>query len=202
MKINPIYTQEETLKEMQEYFEEEASISLVAFLNDKLKEIYPKLEDSHWILRKNPLSVRRYKLPEKNISDIKLLNFIEFFKSKDFIEFLDKITGFQLRLLNLGIYKYNHRCFTTLGHKHKDRETIEVIYDLTKTWNQNSGGTLTYATKQADLFYLSPTFNTLTILFKPEDVMSYLKYINNLAEENKILRIEMSFEILEDDFNE
>ena len=82
-----------------------------------------------------------------------------------------------------------------MSDKQEKSECLNVIFDISDDWNKACGGVLTYTTKEEEVFYVEPSFNSLTILYKPKEVMKYLKYINNKCENKKIIRFEMEFEI-------
>ena len=50
--------------------------------------------------------------------------------------------------------------------------------------------------KEKKFFYIFPSFNALTIIFRKKNYLKYLKYINNLSSKKNIIRFEAEFEVL------
>lgn len=199
IKINDFYTSKKMISEMSEYFEEEGFIQLNDILDEteikKTKEIILKQK---FIEEYKPMMFKKKTLDTKNLFNLETIKLVEYFKSKEFLEYIEEITNFELNLNKIEINLYGQSDFIIINDKVKREETIEVIYDISDKYKETYGGKLTYITKEEELIYLEPTFNTLTILYKAEELMKYLKYINNKAKTNKILRIEISFTMAEE----
>lgn len=198
MKIFQTYTSPEILQEINEFFEEEGFIQLVNFLDiniDGIKKEFEKVKfENIYIPDEKKLEI----LNEKELYNLEIIKLVEFFKSKEFLEYLEKITDFEIQFKSLKVKKYSHKDFTILHDNLKKEDLLEVYFDLTSNWKEEMGGTLTFTTREEEVFYLEPLCNALTILFKPEQVMKYLKYINNKAKENYILRIEAKYELIDE----
>lgn len=179
LKINRIYLNKEVLIEMQEVFEEEAFIQLNNFFENDMKEIKDIILKEKFILDYKPQFHKFEKFEIKNCYKPEIIKLYEFFKSKKFLEFLEGILQFELNIKSINLSKYSHGDFTLLNDKMKREDIIEVFYDLSSKFEDNMGGTLTYLTKEEEIYYFQASFNTLTIFFKPSEVMKYLKYINN-----------------------
>lgn len=199
MKINRIYLDHEIKCQMKEFFESEGFLQLNDFiqknnltnikkniLEQDLKEIY------------NPILIKKKQMFKKDTYNHEILKLIEFFSSKDFIQFIEEILDLELMLHKIELNIYSHKDFILLSDYAKKDETIDIIFDLSDTWNEFYGGILTYTTNEEEVFYLEPSFNTLTFLYKPEEIMKYLKYVNNLAKNKKIIRLEIELKIKEE----
>lgn len=198
IKINNIYLQKNITDEMQDFFELEAFIQLNNFLKENPKKTKEQILKKQFKQIYKPLQIKREELDTKTIFDLEILKLLEFFKSKQFIQFIEEITQLELNLKSLKICKYSHKDFSILNDKTKQEDTIEVFFDLSdNSFTKDMGATLTYTTREEEVFYLNPSFNTLTILYKPQEIMKYLKYINNKAKDKNILRFEIQFEIEE-----
>lgn len=199
MKINEEYTSRKTILEMSDFFEEEGFLQLQDFLDNKYaKEIKKLLLEQKYIHENKPYLLKRKTLQTKELFELEIIKFFEYFKSKEFIEYIEDITNFELDINEIKINLYEYGSYTLLNDKNKREETLEVIYDISDKFTEKMGGKLKYLTNKEEILYLSPSFNTLTITYKSEDVLKYLKYINNLAKENKILRVEISFNFREE----
>jgi Rps23 Pro-64 3,4-dihydroxylase Tpa1-like proline 4-hydroxylase len=190
-------------KEISDYFQQEASVSLITFLEIQ-DEIYYKLLDANWKKIYIPDKVNKKIINQNNTFDSSLIEFCEFFKGQSFCQFLEKVTGFELRLDNICLSQYENKSYVLKEYNRDKTKSsyIEVIFDITPNWHDNYGGEQIYLSEEEEFFYIEPSFNTLTILFYPVDINKYLKYVNNLAEDNKIIRIECRFEIIEDNMME
>ena len=199
VKINSTYLKEEVILEMREFFESEGFIQLNDFFEKKwISETKNILLKCEFVLSYKPIFYRRKSLEIKNQFNLNVILLTEYFKSKEFLNYLEEITQFELEFSNLEVNIYSHNDFTLLNDKNKREECLDVIFDLSDDFNESMGGRLTYLVKDEEVFYLDPTFNTLTVLYKSEEVMKYLKYINNRAKNNKILRFEISFNFASD----
>lgn len=197
--INKAYFEKELQKEMQDFFTENVFLQLHSFLDKESISFKDALNKSKYFERKySPLLESKSILNLKEEFSIDILRFVEYFKSKEFIRFLEDIIDFSLQIKEFSVVCYGHKDFVLLNDiSTQDDDCIEVIFDLSDEWNEAYGGTQTYTTKEEELLHLEPLFNSLTILYKPEDVMKYLKYINSRAKDKKILRVEMKFDIVE-----
>lgn len=198
MSIFQTYKNQEILQEINEFFEEEGFIQLVNFLDLDIKNIKKKLEKAKFNQIYIPDEKKEKILDEKQVFDLDLIKLMEFFKSKEFLEYIEKITDFELQFKSLKVKKYTQGDFTLLHDNLKKEDILEVYFDLTSEWKEEMGGVLTFTTREEEVFYLEPLCNALTILFKPEQVMKYLKYVNNKAKNNYILRIEIKFELIDE----
>ena len=189
MKICQIYTQKETLTQMQNFFENENFIQLSNFI-ESTNEALSHVKDAKFEKVYLPLICKFQKTKEN-------LKIFDFFQSEKFKNYIESICSKKLELDSFSINKYKHQDFILLNDKQvKNFNTIEVFFDLTKIWDKKFGGTLTYTTKTDEIFYLEPCFNSLTVIFRHKDVLEYLKYINNNAKNKEIVRIEIKYKII------
>lgn len=196
--INDVYLKGEIFEDMQKFFTENGFIQLNDFLKENYKEFRENLLNQEMVSVYSPLIERKKYLNLKNVYNLEVLRLIEFFKSKEFLSFIENITEFDLNLASFKVNVYSHRDFILLNDKAKRDETISVIYDLSDQFSEDMGGTLTFTTKEEEIFYLEPSFNAVSIFYNPIEVMRYLKYINNKANDLKIIRIEMEFGLTEE----
>ncbi len=199
-KINNLYNNEEIIREMENFFEKEGFIQMNNFFEGKINLIKNKLINEKFDFIYNPMKYRKYILDSKKVIDFELVQIIEFFKSKEFIDFIEKIIGFELVLNSLEILKYSHKSFTIINDEEFsfNNDLIEVIYDLSDNFKEEMGGILTFTSKEEEILYLDPSFNTLSIIYKPNQIMDYLKYINHKSEKRNILRFKIKFDFKEE----
>jgi len=195
VKINSTYLKEEVILEMREFFESEGFIQLNDFFEKKwISETKNILLKCEFVLSYKPIFYRRKSLEIKNQFNLKADIFIFILSSFSWMAAKENIKNITIKIKAV----YSHNDFTLLNDKNKREECLDVIFDLSDDFNESMGGRLTYLVKDEEVFYLDPTFNTLTVLYKSEEVMKYLKYINNRAKNNKILRFEISFNFASD----
>jgi len=203
LSINPNYLGEKTSEEMQAFFEEEAFIQLNEFFNIEVDRINSDFNELIFSRVFNPM---RYKFKEVNLEELKRKNKNNIFsqittilESVDFLEFVSSMSQFDLDLREIRLRKYANSDFVILNDQEKETDTIDVYFDLSNVWNEDFGGKLTYTSSEEELFYLHPTFNNLSLIFKPDGVQKYLKYVNCLAHNNAILRFELKFDFVEEE---
>lgn len=195
MKINKTYNDNKVKSEMQNYFLENAFISLASFCEDNLDELIYSILKEKKIENYKPLELRRKEIKLSDCFAPEILKFSEYFKSIKFLEYLESVTDLDLKFKSIELNIYSHKDFIILCDKQEKTEGLNVIFDISDDWNKDCGGILTYTTKEEEVFYVEPSFNSLTILYKPKEVMKYLKYINNKSGNKKIIRFEIEFEV-------
>ena len=180
---------------MSKYFSQDGFIQLNNFFEDDISKIKSQILKEKFKEEYSPVSHRKKTLNQKKIHTHEILELLNYFKSEEFINLIKEITLLNLQIAKIELCKYLHRDFIILNDETKPQNTIDVIFDLTSDWKKENGGILTYTTKNEELLYIYPHFNTLTIVHKLKEIMKYLKYINNKAKTNQILRFEITFSI-------
>lgn len=199
MKINEVYTKEEVMDEMNEFFLNEGYLQLKQFLEpDKIRRIREVLDKNKYFeLDYKPLEHSKKTLDEKNIVEVEILELLEFLKSSKFTEYLEELLQTELKLKNISIVKYEHKDYIIINDKQKNDNTdyLDVIFDITNEWNEEYGGVLTYTDGEEELLYLNPDFNAVNIIYKDRTIVKYLKYINNKSRDKNIKRVEIKYKI-------
>lgn len=196
MNVNELYVKEEIVEEMGTFFTNEGFLQLIDFLEpDKVEAAQRVLESKTSKQEYVPDSHSKVIFTESEIIEVEILEILEFFKSTEFKELLESVTNLDLELASLNLVSYGKKDYTLLHDSHEHEDELEIHFDMTKDWTDDLGGILTYTTKHDELLYLEPMLNCLTIVFKEQSLMSYLKYINHLAEDKRIFRIEMKWKI-------
>lgn len=195
--INKLYLTNEVISQMQEFFEKEGYIQLVEFKDILSNEVKKKISSENFKEDYKPLFHKRKILNLNNIKSIEFLKLFEFFKSTEFLDYIEELVQTEIELKEIRLCKYTHSDFKIINDKSENEEVIDVYFDLTyDKFKKNMGGYMAYTDRKEELFYLHPQFNALTILYKPPNILRYLKYINNKADKKSIYRFEMKFEIL------
>ncbi|MFT4244071.1 MAG: hypothetical protein ACMXYB_01305 [Candidatus Woesearchaeota archaeon] len=201
--IQQLYKTEEFFEQAQQFFNQEGFIQLQEFFNSKEKEVkdcfstFLNIDDNIFEEKYSPLIHRKFEMSPQNIP-LSILECIEFFKSKTFEEYLEQLTGFSIQHTKTSISKFKHKCFELIhDSKLTDSMLIDVYFFISKDdFEQEEGGHKVYTTFDEELFYIQPTSNTLTCVFRDEELRIYTKYINSLAKNKEYIQIHSTFEIL------
>lgn len=204
--IQELYTKQEFFTQAQEFFNQEGFIQLQEFFNQEIEEVKLALTSTNSIpqeafsLNYSPLIHNKFELDTSNIANLKIesIELVEFFKSKTFEEYLEQLTGFSIQFTKTQVSKFNHKCFELIhDSKVTDTMLLDIYFFISKDeFEQEMGGHKVYTTFEEELFYINPTPNTLTCVFRDEELRTYTKYINSLAKEKEYIQIHTTFEIL------
>jgi len=195
--ITDVYTKKKIISDMEGFFGENGFIQLNNFLSENYKEFRENLIKENFVSVYEPLLCKKKILNLKETYNFEILRVIEFFKSKEFLNFIEEITEFEVSLTKFEVNVYSHRDFVVLNNDVKNDENISIIYDVSDEFKEDMGGVLTFVTKEEEVFCLEPSFNSLSIFYNPIEISKYLKYINNRSKGLNIIRIEMEFSIIE-----
>ena len=201
--INDHYTTKEFKEEASEFFNSQGQIQLQETFSESTLTIFKKalLEKNELFTKQSNPLMYSYKELVKDIP-IEVSNGFEYFKSKQFQEFIEEITGFELELENISIRKFSHKSYELIhDSKITDSLLIDVYLFLSEDEFEDSmGGYKVYTTFEEELLYLTPKHNNLTCVFRDEKLRQYTKYINSLAKNKKYIEVKLSYELsVEDD---
>ncbi len=97
-------------------------------------------------------------------------------------EFLEKLT--QSKSKTTTLYQLKHKDYTILNDDNLTKSNYNILIDLTKNWQPEWGGTVTYTDGEGNIIQIPTEYNSITIL-NTQNLQRYIKYINNLAQNNK-----------------
>jgi Rps23 Pro-64 3,4-dihydroxylase Tpa1-like proline 4-hydroxylase len=123
----------------------------------------------------------------------------DFWCSSEFLSWLGDITGLQLEPFTYELRRYRHGDYTLMAdHNNNARQqekmiakeetyvldVIFSIYDQDQViWEtSNTGGQWIYVDGEEILLTIWPKENTLSLIYREEDTMCFVKYINQNAE--------------------
>ena len=201
--IQDLYVKEEFFNQAQNFFNQEGFIQLQEFFKEN--EIISHIKNFTTDSEVQTLFQRHYSplIENKHIFDISktpsnVLEFVEFFKSKSFMDYVEQLVGFFLQYNSCEISKFTHKCFELIhDSKITTSMLIDVYFFITKDeFESQFGGDKVYTTYEEELFYITPQNNTLTCVFRDEGLRQYTKYINSLAKDKVYIQIKCEFEIL------
>ena len=156
--INKTYKNKQVQEKIIEIIIKEGSIQLQDFLTKKLK--IPKLK-KEYIPQLYSYKTNKYKL------------------SKEIKGFLETITNKKVK--STKIFQFKHKDYTIINDKLKEKEGYKIILELTEKWNQESGGYTSIIENNKETLRINPIYNSLTIIKTNEKTKSFIKYINNKA---------------------
>ncbi len=160
-----------------------------AILMQELEKIsWEKINDPH----KESLST----------SQIQKNSHSEFLESKDFQDFIEKITSTKIHEnISWQFQKFQKNDFTLLHddnlNEEKNSETLLIIFDLTRKWPIEARGEIVITTanntnqknNNSTPLIIRPIENTLSIIKLKKDDMYFTKFINSSAQNKELIRI-------------
>jgi Rps23 Pro-64 3,4-dihydroxylase Tpa1-like proline 4-hydroxylase len=169
--------QELNLEELKKEFEEKGVLMLKDFFEEdgEFKTFIEKKKAEIGAQLYNPLSHSYSRLKQEKMEELTL--------------FLKELFGKEVEIESQW-KSYTHKDFVILNDKRSQSEKLLFILDFSKDWNSEAGGRLVFTTKEEEVLYLEPSFNTLTLIKKEKELLMYLKYINNKSKKNKLVRME------------
>lgn len=207
--INPTYLKEEIQMEIQEKFEEESEIQLVDFfMEDKFLELNECLKNTNltWH-RKGPVNHRNFcelDLKEPTLPSI-LRECLELLKSEAMFLILSNLTGLSLHPLmaeqkehaenvkssegakcKMAVQQWKHGSYSLLADSPAENEKAGLdlkCFFNAGDWKMSYGGFTSYVAKGEDeeLLTVSPVDNTLSLVYRDKETLSFVKHINHLC---------------------
>lgn len=202
--IQDLYIKDDFFKQAQHFFNQEGFIQLQEFFKESsvTESALTFLSNSNEIQslfqrHYSPLIENKY-IFDSSKTPSNVLEFVEFFKSKSFMDYVEQLVGFSLQYNSCEISKFTHKCFELIhDSKITTSMLIDVYFFITKDeFESQFGGDKVYTTYEEELFYITPQNNTLTCVFRDESLRQYTKYINSLAKDKEYIQIKCEFEIL------
>jgi hypothetical protein len=177
MKINEFYVKDEILTQMKSAFD-----ATDQFTHVQLSELYSdfesikKIADDVTLTQQNdPLSFRRKEGVLTNEQSNAII-------TPELQKIITSITG--KKLSKLQFYAYAHKDYSMLLDSDNTSDRIDIILDISDSWDESWGGTFIYADEEGEYIELPANPNSLTILKAKKDEKSFLKYINHYSEES------------------
>ena len=175
MEINPLYTKEESILQIQKMWEEKHSVMLANFFT---QTSYRKKEKE---LKK--AVYRRDMMPDQYSSATKKER--ELGREKEFLHFLAQILKKKTVHLIGEMYQFSWKDYTTLHDKNKEKPGIDIIIDFTPEWNESYGGAVVYTDGKGGYTKLFAQKNVLMMIRREQGINKFVQYINNLSRGKK-----------------
>jgi Rps23 Pro-64 3,4-dihydroxylase Tpa1-like proline 4-hydroxylase len=195
--INPDYLKPEAMDRIKTAFVDDSSIQLQHFL---LKDRYEMLVQELTALKKVsvtsllgqvetycPKTVGKYTSwlqTNSNLSN-NLYNFLSFFKSIEFLEYLKTITNLALRKCPVSeLRKFERGDYTLIHDKFLPPVGLDMLFTMpTGEWKEEYGGMTHYLIEKEPVLSLEPQMNTLNLVYRDEGVYKFVKFVNGDASE-------------------
>ena len=104
---------------------------------------------------------------------------------KELINFLSKITNKKIKKLSGQVLSFGWKDYTILHDTVKEKQSYDIIIDLTNSWQEDFGGNIIYVDGTGDYVKIPDRRNTLTIVKRKKNIRHFVKYVNNLAGRKK-----------------
>lgn len=118
---------------------------------------------------------------------------VELLRSQAFAHLLSFTVQKKVRLRSIVCRCYAHRDYTLLHDKNKELPGFDVLLDLTPRWDGRACGHHSYVHNGNELVRVDSAFNTLTIVRRPKNVLTFVKYANHHAGKDKRFVLEARF---------
>eukprot|EP00123_Amoebidium_parasiticum_P022380 comp86257_c0_seq1/m.48466 comp86257_c0_seq1/g.48466 ORF comp86257_c0_seq1/g.48466 comp86257_c0_seq1/m.48466 type:complete len:542 (-) comp86257_c0_seq1:349-1974(-) len=190
--LNPDYLKPEAVTKIGEHFVEQSSVQLQGFIRaDRYEALKNGLENAH----KDPqgdtcVSFQALGPPHQRhysrgcgASGI-VADFAAFLRSSAFWTYLSNVSNLQLARGTLELRKFGHRDYTLLHDSDQTVgvEALDVQYTClvgVSKWDMAWGGFTSYLAGKDELLTVLPEDNTLSLVFRDEETMRFIKYLNH-----------------------
>lgn len=207
------YRRPNTVKKIKNQFAEQSSIELPNFLrSDKYEQITKELQNTHSWVRVGPPNKKwfsRFETENKANEGSALAQLQRFANSKEFVEFVQQLTGLDITAGFTQVRRFAHKDYTLL-HDHDpewDESGLDMNLSLLPSgckWLSTFGGVTHWVEKgeEEELVQVTPGVNTLSLVYRAGGAaLSFVKYVNNRAPTPKY-DLNVVFRVQEDEDDE
>ena len=106
----------------------------------------------------------------------------DFWKSKDFLTFLKKGTGLDLKFRSSQGQSYDPGDYSLLHSEELEKKRLIVVYDFTKNWDLEWGGHDIYTSPEKDPLICNRDTGTLMLTLLDEGDYSCTRYVSLKSE--------------------
>ena len=157
-----------------------------------LPDIYEAIEKEVSCLcwcKVGPANVKHYDIAEASTPTLTLL--INYLSSEHFSQMIERITGCQI-FQSLELRRFKKGDYTLIHDETLLPPGLDLIYSFATTceWEDAWGGQLNYISDEEALLTLKPNKNELTLVYRDEAMLGFVKYMN--ASAGDAARIELS----------
>eukprot|EP01130_Rhizamoeba_saxonica_P016882 TRINITY_DN7894_c0_g1_i1.p1 TRINITY_DN7894_c0_g1~~TRINITY_DN7894_c0_g1_i1.p1 ORF type:complete len:480 (-),score=121.33 TRINITY_DN7894_c0_g1_i1:19-1458(-) len=211
--INSDYLTQQNQELIKEYFSDNSNIGLNDFLvEEKFMEIANALPGQEWV-NIGPMDRRFYdnlgRFDEfKETGIVRELK--QFLTSTGFINFIENVCSTKVNSLGAGEFRKINPGSYTLVHdneKQHDKYGIDIILYLkvpnyTSSLEDSCGGFSTYMDSDEVLLSLQPVPNTLSLIFRDEGCMRFVKFFPKSFTNEPIFDFQNTFDVEFEDSGE
>ncbi|MFL2940396.1 MAG: hypothetical protein BEU01_00600 [Marine Group III euryarchaeote CG-Epi4] len=118
----------------------------------------------------------------------------DFWKSKDFLSFLEAGTGLTLKFRSSQGQVYSPGDYSLLHSEEFEKKRLVVVYDLTNSWNVEWGGHDIYTSPDKDPLICNRDSGTLMLTLMDEGDYSCTRYVS-LKSDSKVVIDKVIFDL-------
>jgi len=174
MAINKLYLQ--NIEKIKQTFRKNKALSSIQLHDFFIPECYEQIKrDVKKLKFKKSYLATSHSYQESNFNVV----------PTEVIDFLSKITGKKVKKLNLKALVFSWKDYIIINDKLKEKPGIDVIFDLTEDWNENSGGSIVYVNGSGEYFRIPPKGNSLLIVERKKGTQKFVQYMNHYSKNKK-----------------
>lgn len=182
VSMNPLYENPSNISQIKDLFksnEKLPSIKLPKFFSDydKIKLPANFKKDSHPIHFSYSVAVQK---------DLE-----KFLSSKQFLDFVLKITGKKLKF-HSKLIKLDWKDYSIINDDAIEKPGFDVIIDFSSNWN-DEGGSIVYTDGKGETFFIPAEPNNLVLVQRKKGVHRFYQYVNHKAKGKRLFLIGISY---------
>jgi hypothetical protein len=145
-----------------------------------------------------PPNARRYRRLDTVDTSGVISRFQTFCKSTNFVSYVTSLTGLDRPI---GVFsecrRFRSGDYTLMHDNVQEEPGLDLIFSVTSSpeWQDHSGGSLMYLDGQDTLLTVDPEQNKLTLVYRDDGVLRYVKYVNHQAGANERHELSMTFRL-------
>ncbi len=178
MEINETYNEKETITIVKEIYKQNPKVPSATLQQFFTEYSYKRLQ-KEVINTKKEVRIDYLHHKYKECPGPKELE--SFLNKKEFIKLLHKITGKTYNKISLKSFVLSWKDYSLIHDKHIEKPGLDIIIDLTESWDYKDGGAVIYVDGTGDYAPVISERNSLTIVKRTPTVRKFIKYINNRA---------------------
>jgi len=177
--INPMYLEAATIQQLSQHFHRDPefkSTILLDFLTPAGLQLLEEEEKNlSFVPSGNPIVSRGdYAQSSDLITDV--------FTNQIFIELISRITGEAISFDTIQAMQYSHRGYQIIHDDAILPPGVDVILDLTPTWDDEMGGTVVYTDGSGQFYTIPSNYGSLAVIKRPAGLHFFVKYVNHYAD--------------------
>lgn len=172
--INNFYNKH--IDEVRKVFDKKTFVQFHGFLDNKdYNKIFSDINKVKSIKKYDPM-LFSYNLIIYNNKDL----------VKEVNNFVYNLLRKNLKLISFKTFCLERGDYVILNDKINEKKGIKLIIELTKNWNEQNCGYISFVKNNSELVKIKTLGNCATIIKTDENMRSFIKYINHNVKNKKI----------------